>query len=382
MKIAFYAPLKSPNDPTPSGDRQIARNLMIALEHAGHTVELASNLRTFEGSGNPKRQTDLKSRALAEVETLLTTWRNSPGNTPDIWITYHVYHKAPDWIGRAITSALGIPYVIVEASISPKASKGNWQSGYAAAQDAIGAADLILGLNPRDTHCVRVNMKPSATYQLIAPFIDPSPFHASRSAREQHRYTFSRTHDIDSEIVWILTVGMMRNGDKYQSYEMLSKSLDHIHDSPWHLVCVGDGPAHAKVKGLFSQHKSRTTWLGALSPEVLPSLYATSDIFAWPAINEALGMVFLEAGVSGLPCVAGYTDGVASIIEDGKTGLLSPAQDTEGFASNLHLLITSNARRRALGQNAQVHINQNHSMYAATETLRASLSRFEPVHIS
>ena len=31
MKIAFYAPLKSPNHPVPSGDRLMARLLMMAI---------------------------------------------------------------------------------------------------------------------------------------------------------------------------------------------------------------------------------------------------------------------------------------------------------------------------------------------------------------
>ena len=40
MRIAFYAPLKSPNHPVPSGDRRVARLLMDALLLAGHEVEL------------------------------------------------------------------------------------------------------------------------------------------------------------------------------------------------------------------------------------------------------------------------------------------------------------------------------------------------------
>ena len=41
-KIAFSAPLKSPNHPIPSGDREIARNLLKALDLAGFDAFLAS----------------------------------------------------------------------------------------------------------------------------------------------------------------------------------------------------------------------------------------------------------------------------------------------------------------------------------------------------
>ncbi|WP_035670480.1 hypothetical protein [Azospirillum brasilense] len=48
MRIAFYAPLKSPTHPVPSGDRRMARLLMAALERAGHAVTLASTLRSWD----------------------------------------------------------------------------------------------------------------------------------------------------------------------------------------------------------------------------------------------------------------------------------------------------------------------------------------------
>jgi hypothetical protein len=45
MRIAFYAPMKPPDHPVPSGDRRMSRLLIAALGRAGHEVELASRLR-------------------------------------------------------------------------------------------------------------------------------------------------------------------------------------------------------------------------------------------------------------------------------------------------------------------------------------------------
>ena len=56
MKIAFYAPLKPPDHPVPSGDRNIARALMQALAAAGHGVVLASRLRSLDSRGDESRQ--------------------------------------------------------------------------------------------------------------------------------------------------------------------------------------------------------------------------------------------------------------------------------------------------------------------------------------
>lgn len=377
MKIAFYAPLKSPNDPTPSGDRQIARNMMAALSRIGHDITLASDLRTFEGRGDSERQTQLQTQAHAEASKLLASYEEVPETTPDLWMTYHIYHKAPDWIGPIVSEVLAIPYVAIEASISPKAQYGKWRTGHAAAINAVGAADLILGLNPRDAECVRPTMKPSARYFNIAPFIETQAFETSRRKRQALRSELLQSLNLEQDQVIIVTVGMMREGDKYESYRVLAKSLDNIVDLPWHLLCVGDGPARAQVELLFAKHTARITWCGQRALSDIADIYAASDVLAWPAINEALGMVFLEASAAGCPVVAGYTDGVASIVLDGKTGCVSPAGDSQAFAEIIRNLITDHERRKLLGDQAHAHVRRHHSIQAASEMLQSCLSPFE-----
>ncbi|MET0527664.1 MAG: glycosyltransferase family 1 protein, partial [Microvirga sp.] len=110
--IAFYAPLKSPNHPLPSGDRTMARLLMKALDRAGFPPLLASELRTLDKSGDPARQDALRQQSLDESSRLIEHYKSLPEtNRPCLWFTYHVYYKAPDWIGPRVSKALNIPYV-------------------------------------------------------------------------------------------------------------------------------------------------------------------------------------------------------------------------------------------------------------------------------
>ncbi|MFB3078991.1 MAG: hypothetical protein ACE1Y4_13415, partial [Lysobacterales bacterium] len=60
MRIAFYAPMKSPEHPNPSGDRQIAQLLMRALDQGGHQVHLASQHRSYDGTGDTRAQAAIK----------------------------------------------------------------------------------------------------------------------------------------------------------------------------------------------------------------------------------------------------------------------------------------------------------------------------------
>src|SRR5258708_3830461 len=113
MRIAFYAPLKSPTHGTPSGDRRVAGLLMDALAHAGHRVQVASTFRTYDGDGDEPRQRALRAQGEALAEQLAADWQAAPADErPQLWFTYHLYYKAPDWLGPAGGGAPRLSFVI------------------------------------------------------------------------------------------------------------------------------------------------------------------------------------------------------------------------------------------------------------------------------
>ncbi|MEO0620156.1 MAG: glycosyltransferase family 4 protein, partial [Pseudomonadota bacterium] len=323
MRVAFYAPMKSPYAATPSGDREIARRLIAAIERAGHGVEVASELRSFERTGDAARQEEIAAEAVEAAEVYVAAVTDERRPRPSVWFTYHCYHKAPDHIGPRVCDALGIPYVIAEASVAPRQAFGPWAPGFAAAHAAVAAADLVIGLNPRDEAGVRDVMKPGAVYAHLPAFLDASVFGISAERRCALRRRISSETGLDTDAVWLLSVAMMRPGDKAASYARLADALGTLRDNlpAWCLLVVGDGEARPHVMRAFEAVGDRVSWLGAQAGSALAEIYAAADVFVWPAVNEAIGMVFLEAGASGLPVVAGYTDGVASIVVHEKTGL-------------------------------------------------------------
>src|SRR6267143_4581071 len=78
MRIAYYAPLKSPTHGTPSGDRRVAGLLMDALARAGHRVQLASTFRTYDGDGDAARQRALRAQGEALAAQYADEWRARP----------------------------------------------------------------------------------------------------------------------------------------------------------------------------------------------------------------------------------------------------------------------------------------------------------------
>ncbi|HVL74030.1 MAG TPA: hypothetical protein VM434_19325, partial [Beijerinckiaceae bacterium] len=143
-RVAFYAPLKSPAHPIPSGDRTMARLLWRALDAAGFASDLASELRTFDPVGDRATQERVRDASFAEADALVARWRADP---PAAWFTYHVYYKAPDWIGPRVAAALDIPYLVTEGSWAGKRAGGPWALGHAGAERP-GAARALAGPGP------------------------------------------------------------------------------------------------------------------------------------------------------------------------------------------------------------------------------------------
>src|SRR3990172_5067238 len=266
MRIAFYAPLKSPTHGTPSGDRRIAGLLMEALALAGHRVELASTFRSYDAGGDAPRQAALREQGVALGRRLAAGWRDGPaGARPDLWFTYHVYYKAPDWLGAGTSAVLGIPYVIAEASYATKRAGGPWEIGHRGAADAIRRADLLVCPSRDDVEGLRSVAASPERITPLPPFLDPAPFRAAAARRDAERARLAQAHGLDPGVPWIAVAAMMRPGDKLASYRALAGALGRLRDLPWRLVIAGDGAARAEVEAaLGAAIPGRAAFLGAL----------------------------------------------------------------------------------------------------------------------
>lgn len=377
MRIAFYAPLKSPTHGTPSGDRRVAGLLMQALERAGHRVELVSTFRSYDGDGDAQRQAALREQGIALGRRLAAQWRAGPrGAQPDLWFTYHVYYKAPDWLGPEASAALEIPYVIAEASHAGKRAGGPWDSGQRGAEDAIRRADLLLCPTRDDAEGLRPIVAAPGRIALLPPFLDPAPMHAAARERAAHRARLARAHGLDSALPWIAVTAMMRPGDKLASYRALARALARVSDLRWHLLVAGDGLARTQVESaLGAAIPGRALLLGALAPAEVAQLHAASDLCVWPAVNEAYGMALLEAQAAGVPVVSCATRGVPDVVAHGKTGLLAPPGDERALAALVRELLVDAGTRARLGEAAAAFVAGERSLEAAAASLQRLLAR-------
>lgn len=362
MRIAFHAPMKPPDDPVISGDRETARLILKALAEEGHDVEIASRLRTWQRTPDPEAFEAVRLTAQAEAGRLLERWRSEP--PPDLWLTYHLYHKAPDLLGPVIARALSIPYLVIEGCRAAKQENGAWAAGFAAADRALLAADAVAAMHAEDARGLSA-LLPRERVHRLDPFIDASRFDAA--ARERRPGT-----------PVLVVVAMMRAGDKERSYRLLAEALSRLADHPWRLVIAGDGARREAILGLFPA--DRMDWRGVVAPEAIASLYAEGDLMVWPAINEAFGVALLEAQAAGLAVVAGASGGVPDIVADGATGLLAPEGDAGAFALALERYLDDPGLRWRHGVAAARHVRARHDLAAGRRGIAALIDAARSVH--
>lgn len=379
MRIAFYAPLKSPEHPIPSGDRLLARTFVAALERAGHDVSLAARLRTWDGTGDALRQRRIARIGRMLADRLVERWHRDPSSRPDLWFTYHVYHKAPDWTGPVASAALDIPYIVAEPSVAQKQRDGRWREGHAAAVAAIRGADEVVCINPTDVPGVASVRDPHTPPVQLAPFLDVDAFTA-----DAHDATSTPLSlDLPRDSPRLITVAMMRRDNKLASYRALAAALSRLAHRPWHLVIVGDGEAREDVRAAFDAFApGRVHFAGRRPRATIACLLGTGDLFVWPAVDEVIGMGLLEAQACGVPVIAGRGPGVASVVADGASALLVPAGDDAAFAGAVETLLADVSRRRAMAAQARDYVRANHDLPAAATALDAIVARAVRRHAS
>ncbi len=119
-------------------------------------------------------------------------------------------------------------------------------------------------------------------------------------------------------------------------------------------LVVGDGPSRERIEAEFGADlKPRLVMTGRLTGQALSDAYAAMDLFAFTSKSETQGMVVAEAMAAGNPVVALDASGVREMIEDGKNGLLLPADaPPETFARALAQILEDRKRIEMLSGEA------------------------------
>jgi glycosyltransferase involved in cell wall biosynthesis len=113
------------------------------------------------------------------------------------------------------------------------------------------------------------------------------------------------------------------------------------------LLIAGTGPLESSLRAQIGVLGlgGAVQLLGARSD--VPELLRAADGLVIPSRSEALPLVLLEAGLARLPVVSTAVGDVPALVEDGRSGLLCPAQDESALAARMLALARMDGAQRA-----------------------------------
>ncbi len=172
----------------------------------------------------------------------------------------------------------------------------------------------------------------------------------------------------------VLTVGNIR---PVKGHDIFIKAAARVHASLPHVTFLVAGEvleqpyfddllALVKASGLEDTFR----FLGGIAD--LPSQLATADLFVLPSRSEGFSNSLIEAMACGLPVIASDVGGNAEAVERNETGLIVPAEDPDALAEAMLALLSSAARRQAMGAAGRERAKAVFSADAMMQKLTAS----------
>ena len=98
---------------------------------------------------------------------------------------------------------------------------------------------------------------------------------------------------------------------------------------------------------------------------------AGADVFVLPSRSEGFSNALIEAMAAGLACVATDVGGNAEAIEDGKSGLIVPAEDAASLSQAIVRILEDERFAQSMRAAAQASVEANFSSHAMLEKTAA-----------
>lgn len=179
---------------------------------------------------------------------------------------------------------------------------------------------------------------------------------------------FSSTNSALSSPIFITVSRFVDVKGPHLSLLAFKKVVEHCKEA--RLIMVGDGPLLESSKQIVRALKisSSVQFLGVQKPSEVSALMRTSRALIQHSIRtsdgqcEAQGVVFLEAGASGLPVVATKSGGIPEVVLNGKTGFLVDEGDIDKMAECMLRLAEDPTLASQLGKAARERICAKFSM--------------------
>jgi glycosyltransferase involved in cell wall biosynthesis len=213
---------------------------------------------------------------------------------------------------------------------------------------------------------------------FLPPCVDPDRYYPRQVKRDAPIWSFlSERSGLSSEEVSSQTIiTEISRTDTTKRKDVLIRAFARVldqHPDCLLVISIDDRRANqaSRLKRLIQDLdiESRVAVVGSIW-DILPDLYAVTDIYCTPSVMEGFGMSAQEAAASGVPVVSsdlvpfveeyllGNSPGIVQRVGKkdplrlGEAAIVVPADDIEGFVMALRILLEDPSLRQQMGENA------------------------------
>ncbi|MDO9383090.1 MAG: glycosyltransferase family 4 protein [Hyphomicrobiaceae bacterium] len=177
------------------------------------------------------------------------------------------------------------------------------------------------------------------------------------SGWEARRQEMRAQYGIPEHATALLLAGRLH---KVKGVDLTLRAIAPLPDNIW-VIAAGNGPEEDALRALSRDLgiDKRVVFTGWVNDISVPA--AAADYWLAPSRWEPMGSTVLDAWAHGKPLIASRAAGPASLIDEGKTGLLVDVGDVETLRAAIVRLTQDPALRAALAENGYERYVARHS---------------------
>lgn len=265
--------------------------------------------------------------------------RNYP---PDIMVTYLIH---ADLYGRVLGKIFGIKKII--SSKRGALLQWEWLSSFDQLTKKLINHCLVQTETAKKEWMNKLNL-PEKKFTIIPNGIDVEKFRCKIGKKEKKNQL-----QIKENSTVITCVSKLRRG---KGHDILLRAFEKFYqyDNDAILLIVGDGEKEEELKNSLAdlESKNNIRFLGN-RPDIAEIL-SISDIFALPTEKEGMSNAIIEAMVMGVPVITTDIPENRDLLENKKTGILIPVNDSYSLFENIKLLASDKILQEKISQNSKI----------------------------
>lgn len=200
---------------------------------------------------------------------------------------------------------------------------------------------------------IELGVAPPERIEVVRLGFDLSPFAGCDDEREEIRMQTRERLGIPAGarvVTVIARVVKVKRIDRFIDMATRLKDLEDVY-----FLVAGDGDRRAELEAspAAAQLGERLVWAGF--ERDIPAVCFASDLVVLTSDNEGTPVCLIEAQAAGLPVVTTDVGGVATVVDDGRTGAIVP-EDAAALAAAARAYLEDPDLARQSGERGREHV--------------------------